>query len=211
MLSLSDGSSRIEVSPVEQLRRCRRVPVARSVGFNQIIVTGPPGAGKSTFIRAIGGWPEEGYVDLTLRHWWRAQSLAVRPRELHLGLPFLGRKQGLALFDAQWLSSWRTLRLDEPRLLTPPRKRNPLSVNWCGRFVFEFLLPPAEAILEDRLKRAEQGTHPIDQDLDLEQIRAQVALFTRVAVIFHCRGLRVYVRERVADAPSRIALPVQPA
>jgi energy-coupling factor transporter ATP-binding protein EcfA2 len=210
MQSLWNGSERIGVEPVEQFRRCRRIPVARSARFNQIIVTGPPGAGKSTFIRAIGGWPEEGYVDLTARNWWRAQALAVRPRELHLGLPFDGYRRGLALFDADWLEHWRTLRLDEARLLTPPRRKHWFSVNWHGRFVFEFLLPSAETIHADRMERARQGTHPVDAHLDLEQIRAQVALFTRVATIFHCRGLRVFVRERVEDVPLCIALPVQP-
>ncbi|MGB5832064.1 MAG: serine/threonine protein phosphatase [Thiohalocapsa sp.] len=207
MTSPPEGLPGLILEPVANLRSYRKVPVAKSVRFNQIIVTGPPGSGKSTFVRQLGGWPEEGYVDLALKGWWRAQALAVRPREVHLGLPFEGRRTAMALFEEGWLEHWKELRLDEERVRTPPPKRHLLSVNWLGRFVFEFMLPPPERILADRLERARQGTHPVDARVDLDQIRAQVALFSRIALHFHRCGVQVYVRERVAHAPSRIAAP----
>jgi hypothetical protein len=195
----------VDLEPVAELRRYRRVPVARTVRFNQIIVTGPPGAGKSTFICQLGGWPEEGYVDLSQPHWWRAQALAVRPREVHLGLPFVDEPRALALFDDGWLSRWQELVLDETRIQLPPPKRHFLSVNWRARFVFEFLLPAPERIFDRRRERARVGTHPVDRRFDLGQIRAQVRLFGRVALYFQSQGMQVYVRERVKGRPLRIA------
>jgi len=209
MASLPRGLPGLTLEPVTNLRTFRKVPVAKSVRFNQIIVTGPPGSGKSTFIRQLGGWPEEGYVDLSMKGWWRAQALAIRPREIHLGLPFEGSPRGMALFEDHWLDHWRELRLEASRMLMPPPKRNLLSVDWRRRFVFEFLLPTPEQILSDRLTRAQQGTHPVDTRIELDQIRAQVELFSRAALHFHCHGMQVYLRERISHAPARIALPKQ--
>jgi len=203
--NVPDGLPGLIFEPVTNLRTYRKVPVAKSVRFNQIVVTGPPGSGKSTFVRQLGGWPEEGYVDLALNGWWRAQALAVRPREVHLGLPFEGCQSSLALFDDDWLDHWRELRLDESRIHLPPAKRHFLSVDWRTRFTFEFLLPTPERIVAARRLRARKGTHPVDTRIDLEQIRAQVHLFGRIALHLHRQGMRVYLRDRVGRAPARIA------
>jgi hypothetical protein len=197
----------LDLEPVAQLRTYREVPVARKVRFNQIIVTGPPGSGKSTFIRRVGGWPEEGYVDISRRGWWRAQALAVRPREVHLGLPFEGHKLGLALFEKTWRKAWKGLTLDIARIQLPGPKRFPLAVNWRKRLVFEFLLPRPETIERARRLRAEEGSHPVDRHIDLDQIRAQVCCFGRIAEHFHRNGMQVYVREEVDDRPLRFREP----
>jgi energy-coupling factor transporter ATP-binding protein EcfA2 len=195
----------LDLVPVGQVQRFRDVPVAARVRFNQVIVTGPPGCGKSTFIRRVGGWPEEGYVDLSRKGWWRAQALAVRPREVHLGLPFVGRDLGLALFEPAWIEAWDRLELEPERIQLPDAKRFPLAVDWRRRFVFEFLLPAPEVVEAQRRERARRGTHPVDRDIDLDQIREQMRLFGRVAAHFHAHGMQVYVRQRVADPPLRFA------
>jgi len=199
----------LDLEPVPRIRYFRDVPVARSVRFNQIIATGPPGAGKSTFIRRLGGWPEEGYVDLSRKGWWRAQALAVRPREVHLGLPFVGHKAGLALFDEEWREHWDSLELDTDRILVLPEQHFLLSVNWRNRFVFEFLLPPPEQIIADRRERARAGTHLVDQQIDPGRIHAQVRLFGRVADHFHRNGMQVYLRARTGDHPLRFVAETQ--
>lgn len=199
----------LDLEVVPKVRKFRTVPVAGGVQFHQLVVTGPPGAGKSTFIRSVGGWPEEGYADISRKGWWRAQALTVRPREIHLGLPFAGRETGLALFEQDWLDAWNDLVLDEGRIWMPPEKHFILAVNWHRRFVFEFLLPPPAVIEADRRERAREGTHPVDQNIDVDQISAQVELFGRVAACFHRHGMQVYVRERVEDRPLRFVAPSQ--
>jgi hypothetical protein len=192
------------LKPVAEPALIKGVQMARSLKFGQIILTGPPGAGKSTFMRAIGGWPEEGYVDLAIKGWWRAQSLALRPREIHLGLPFVGHDASLSLFDDEWTRDWRRLQLDFGRIQYPPPKRYFFSVDWRARYAFEFILPSAETILQYRTERAKHGTHPIDEHIDFDEIRAQVDLFGRVALHFHRNGMIVHIREGVDAMPMEI-------
>lgn len=195
---------KLRLEPVGSLRTIRGIPVDQTLRFNQIIVTGPPGAGKSTFIRRLGGWPEEGYIDLSLKGWWRARSLSLRPREVHLGLPFVGRAQALTLFHEDWLAHWRELELDEARIIVPPAVRHLFSVNWRERYVFEFLLPTAGSLVRRCQERAKLGTHPIDRVVDPDLVHRQLDIYTRVALHLHRRGMHVYVRSAHTSPPSRI-------
>lgn len=190
---------------IDDLQTFKGVPFPASIKFRQLLVTGPPGAGKSTIIRRIGGWSEEGYLDLSQKRWWSNQALAIRPREIHLGLPFRGFDQGLAVFDDAWLATNPHPELEPERILLPPPKRHWFSVDWLARFVFELILPPPEQIFRQRAERARRGTHPVDANLTLPLVKAQAEVFCRTAEYLHRRGVSVYIRPGTDAQPRRFA------
>lgn len=189
--------------PCPDLHHMKGLSFPADVKFRHVLVTGPPGAGKSTLIRKLGGWSEEGYLDLTRARWWTDQALTFRPREIHLGFPFVGFEEALAVFDPEWLQADPYPVLDLPRIQLPPkkRKRNFLSVDWRKRYVFEFMLPPAETLFAQRSRRAERGTHPVDVDITLELVTAQIDVFRQCAVYLAQNGLRAYIREGTDSDP----------
>ncbi len=194
------------LSSIEDLHSIKGIPFPKFVKFRQLIVTGPPGAGKSTLVRQIGGWPEEGYIDLTLNNWWRAQSLSLRPREINFGFPFGGCDEALAVFEDKWLAARDSLRLDISRIILPPTKAHFLAPDWRGRFVFEFLLPPSSDILTARLKRTDKGFHPIDQGVTEDQVERQLEIHRRVALHFKSSGMLTYVRDAFDGSPKNILI-----
>lgn len=88
--------------------------------------------------------------------------------------------------------------------LIPPPKRHFLSVNWRQRYVFEFLLPPAEVLFEQRSRRARHGSHPVDRNLSLELVEAQLEVFRQTAQHLCRSGVRVYIREGIGSPPACI-------
>ncbi|MCP4697905.1 MAG: serine/threonine protein phosphatase [Gammaproteobacteria bacterium] len=194
----------LKIEEVKELQIIKGVAFPAEIKFRQLLITGVPGAGKTTMINKLGGWSEEGYLDLSMPNWWRAQSLALRPREIHLGFPFAGYDKALAVFDKEWRESPTPPELDLSRLQIPPAGRFFFSVNWRVKYVFEFVIRPAGEIFASREKRALQGTHHVDENVTLERVQNQVTLYERAAYHLHRAGMQIYIRDDLEAPPKRI-------
>ncbi|MCP3982113.1 MAG: hypothetical protein GY716_22635 [bacterium] len=194
-----------EDPPGTELRDVRRLQTYHGlqfpawIGYRQLIVTGPPGSGKTSEITAIRGWPEEGYLDLARDRWWRSRELTFRPREIHLGFPFRGHVEGLSVFEKAWLDAAPPLDLQLTRIRMPGGKSR-----WSRlrSFAFEFLLPDAGELFAARQDRAYRQTHPVDLELSEEHVRRQLEIYRRVAHYLHRGGMIVFVRDRFGGTPK---------
>jgi len=190
--------------PIEDLQSIRGIQLPAGLTFVQLVVTGPPGAGKSYYINTIHGWPNEGYLDLTRKGWWRDQTLIYRPREIHLGLPFHGSDEALTVFDKEWLEPDNPPALEPKRIAIPPHSDSFFQTNWRDRYIFEFLIPDPRTIYERRQARHSEGYFPVDDNLTLEMVEQQVAVYREVALYLHRAKMQVYIREDIHHPPMRI-------
>jgi len=195
---------RKKLVPITELQNVRGVNLPIGLTFVQLVVTGPPGSGKTYYINKIHGWPNEGYLDLTRKSWWKDKSLTYRPREVHLGFPFEGFPQALTVFDPEWLDAPKPLKLQLERLRIPPDGSRFLQSNWRQRYIFEFLLPRADIIFAQRKSRRSEGYFPVDEVLSLDIIKRQLAIYEEVALYMHRVKMQVYVRESLDQPPMCI-------
>ena len=191
--------------PIDDLQDIRGVKLPARLSFVQLVVTGPPGAGKTYYINKVHGWPNEGYVDLTRKGWWKDQTLHYRPREVHLGFPFKGFDEALAVFDKEWLEAEEPLFLELDRIQIPPLSKSVFQTNWRTRYIFEFLLPDPKKIYKRRQARHREGYFPVDKNLTLEMVIRQSEIYREVAHYMDLAGMQVYVREGLRKPPMRIA------
>ena len=172
------------------------------VHFRQIIVTGPPGSGKSSLIQKLGGWPEEGCIDLAQDQWWRSRLLAFRPREVHFRIPFKGFRDSHTVFDRGWLAA--PTPVDHRRIRIPPRRNRFFQTDWRTRFVFDFQLPPTDRIFILRQARALVESHPVDRTFTKADIERQSAVYELLAQHFQRCGMQVYLRTDFEGMPRKI-------
>jgi len=187
---------------VEEIDWHKGVAYPRGVPFRGIIVTGPPSSGKSSLVQKLGGWPEEGYIDLAQDNWWRSRILTFRPREVHFGIPFRGIRESLSVFDPAWLAT--SALVDFRRIQTPPGKNSFFQFDWRARFIFDFQLPPAEQLYSIRKQRADTESHPVDKGLSKQDVERQCAVYEQLAMHFHRSGMRVIVRTEFSGMPRII-------
>lgn len=197
--------SRVLTEAFAETYAVRGVAFPERLRFRRILVVGPPGTGKSTLLTRVGGWPEEGYIDLASDRWWTSKVLSIRPRQVHLGLPFAGFAEAMAVYDRAVCDARPPPAIDFARIRLPEPPRHFFSMDWRRKFAFEFLLPPADVTFAQRAARAPTGSHPVDEHLTRADVGFQTRCFWQLAGHLWQHGFYVYVRRGTDAGPERIA------
>ncbi len=108
------------------------------------------------------------------------------------------------MFEAEWMENPDRMILEPDRIVTPKKKRGFFSVDWQHKFVFEFLIPPAEKAIEWRRERMKTNLVPVEENITLEIIEQQNRAYFEAAIAMQRRGLAVYIRPGLYDLPHRI-------
>jgi hypothetical protein len=171
------------------------IPYPAKMKLRSWIVAGPPGCGKSYLIERIGGYPGEVGIDISQDKWWTVEPLSHRPRELHFAFPFKGHSDALPVYDESWKGLQDFPELDLERIRLPKKKRFILAPDWRARFVFDFILPPADWLFENRKQRHDSGDlRLVDLGLTPQWVAWQVHVHWHAAWFFHEAGLQVMLR-----------------
>ncbi len=198
-----------ELQEIADLEWIEGTPFPKGIKTSKLIVTGTPGSGKTMLVQKIKGWPEEGYLDISSRNWWKSKVFQLKPREIHFGLPFFGHDKSFPVYDMESLNALSRLELDVFRIPLPKPYQGILSVDWRNKFIFEFQILPAEKIFSQRKQRAEGGSHHVDKDLTLERVEEEVNVYRDLALFFHRAGWAVYLREDYNGTPKKFTEKVQ--
>ena len=204
------ATDHFELEDIQEIQIINGIPFPEFVVKSKLIVSGPPGSGKTTILNAIGGFPEEGYLDIAYGEWWKSPALQNLPKELHFGLPFMGHEKVVPVYDTEEINDRSYLELDLFRIQLPPPKTSLLSPNFRGKYIFEFIILPPEKIFELRKNRAKKGTHHVDAQLCLADVQEQVSYYRALALYFHNSGMLTYIRDDLNGNPKRIKTVAEP-
>ena len=193
-----------EFQAIADLQLIDGISFPRTLKRKRLVITGPPGSGKTTLVKAVNGWPEEAYVDLSNPEWWRAPSLNNRPSEIHFGLPFVGFEEAVSVYATDKLDEGQLLEIDFSRIAIPPQKAELFSTNYYDRFTFDFSVPPAEETYTKRKARAEAGSHPLDIGISLRKVELERNFYLQIADYFQRSGIDLYVRTEITGPPQKL-------
>ncbi|MGN7610637.1 hypothetical protein ACQZV8_00975 [Magnetococcales bacterium HHB-1] len=155
------------------------------------IIAGPPGVGKRAEIERLGGHPSVTYIDLTMPLWWRTPALHGALSAVSFGFPFRGVRQGLPVTSPIWLQTFRRLQLDIERIALP--KAHEMAA--C-RATFEFILPSAELLYQQRLFRAENHRSAL-RHFSVEILEHQLETYRAVSDHLRQHGFVVRTRSQL--------------